>query len=66
MELKSKNEHNKWKIHFVTITGLVKKKGRIVVYQLSDNRIVTRDEGVALARAGEIKGVGIAHKKETT
>lgn len=49
-----------------TITGLVKRKGRIVGYQLSDNRIVTRDEGVALAQAGDIKGVGIAHKKETT
>ena len=49
----------------VTITGLVKKRGRIVGYQLSDNRLVNREDGVRLAKAGEIKGVGIAHRKET-
>lgn len=49
----------------VTITGLVKKQGRIKGYQLSDDRIVSRDEGVNLAKAGEIKGVGIAHNKDT-
>ena len=49
----------------VSITGLVKKSGRITGYQLSDNRIVSREEGVSLAKAGEIKGVGIAHRKST-
>lgn len=49
----------------VTITGLVKKRGRIAGYQLSDNRIVSREEGVSLAKAGEIKGVGVAHNKDT-
>ena len=49
----------------VSITGLVKEKGRVSGYQLSDDRIVDREEGVALAKAGEIKGVGIAHKKDT-
>lgn len=49
----------------VTITGLVKKRGRVTGYQLSDNRIVSREEGVSLAQAGQIKGVGIAHKKDT-
>lgn len=49
----------------VTITGLVKEDGRISGYQLSDQRIVSREEGVMLARAGEIKGVGIAHNKDT-
>ena len=49
----------------VSITGLVKEKGRVAGYKLSDDRIVDREEGVALARAGEIKGVGIAHKKDT-
>lgn len=49
----------------VSITGLVKEKGRVSGYQLSDDRIVSREEGVNLAKAGEIKGVGIAHKKET-
>lgn len=49
----------------VSITGLVKTSGRISGYQLSDDRIVSRDEGVSLAKAGKIKGVGIAHNKDT-
>ncbi|RKI92441.1 DUF3892 domain-containing protein [Parablautia intestinalis] len=49
----------------VTITGLVKSSGRIEGYQLSDERIVSRQEGVSLAKAGEIKGVGIAHNGDT-
>ncbi|MBQ9233737.1 MAG: DUF3892 domain-containing protein [Lachnospiraceae bacterium] len=49
----------------VTITGLVKKKGRVIGYQLSDERIINRDEGVRLAKAGEIRGVGVAHRKDT-
>ena len=49
----------------VTITGLVKERGRITGYQLSDDRIVSREEGVSLAKAGQIRGVGVAHKKET-
>jgi hypothetical protein len=49
----------------LTITGLVKEHGRISGYQLSDNRIISRSEGVALARSGGIRGVGIAHNKNT-
>lgn len=49
----------------VRITGLVKQHGRIQGYQLSDERIISRDEGVAMAKAGEIRGVGIAHRKDT-
>ena len=49
----------------VTITGLVKEHGKISGYQLSDNRIVSRAEGVELAKDGKIKGVGVAHRKET-
>lgn len=49
----------------VSITGLVKKSGRVSGYQLSDNRIVSREEGVALAKDGKIKGVGVAHNKDT-
>lgn len=49
----------------VTITGLVKEKGRISGYRLSDDRIVSREEGVTLAKSGMIKGVGIAHNKDT-
>ncbi|MCH5251662.1 MAG: DUF3892 domain-containing protein [Lachnospiraceae bacterium] len=49
----------------LTITGLTKHRGRISGYQLSDNRIVSRQEGVKLAKAGKIRGVGIAHRKDT-
>ncbi len=48
-----------------TITGLVKEKGEITGYQLSDKSIVSKQEGVNMARQGKIKGVGIAHKKDT-
>ena len=49
----------------VIITGLVKNHGRIEGYQLSDERIISRSEGVSMAKAGEIRGVGIAHRKDT-
>lgn len=49
----------------VSITGLVKSNGHISGYQLSDDRIVSREEGVSLAKAGKIKGVGVAHNKDT-
>lgn len=45
------------------ITALVKQSGKVTGYQLSDNRIVNKEEGVALAKQGEIKGVGIAKNK---
>jgi len=47
------------------ITGLVKSRGRISGYQLSDGSIVSKEEGVSMAKAGEIKGVGIAHRKDS-
>lgn len=47
------------------ITGLVKQGGKVTGYQLSDDRIVDKEEGVALAKAGEIAGVGIAHRRGT-
>lgn len=47
------------------ITGLVKHSGVITGYQLSDGQIVSKAEGVDMARNGQIRGVGIAHKKTT-
>ena len=41
------------------IVGLVKTSGKITGYQLS------KEEGVAMAKAGEIQGVGIAHRKDS-
>uniref|UniRef100_UPI00405610F8 DUF3892 domain-containing protein n=1 Tax=Agathobacter sp. TaxID=2021311 RepID=UPI00405610F8 len=45
------------------IVGLVKSGGRITGYQLSDGSNVSKEEGVAMAKAGNIQGVGVAHRK---
>ncbi len=47
------------------ISALVKERGKVTGYQLSDGRIITKEEGVAMAKAGEIRGVGVAHRKDT-
>lgn len=47
------------------IVALVKEEGRVAGYKLSDGRILTREEGVQLAREGGIHGVGIATNKGT-
>jgi len=47
------------------ITALVKDSGTITGYQLSDGSIISKEQGVELARQGEIAGVGIATKKGT-
>ena len=47
------------------IVGLVKHSGKIGGYQLSDGSTVSKDEGVQMAKNGEIKGVGVAHRGDT-
>lgn len=47
------------------IVGLVKNSGRVTGYQLSDGSTVSKEEGVAMAKAGEIQGVGVAHRKDS-
>ncbi len=47
------------------ITALVKFRGRIVGYRLSDDTVVSKEDGVALAKRGEIAGVGIGVRKGT-
>lgn len=47
------------------IVGLVKVDGRITEYQLSDNSIVEKQQGVDMAKQGQIAGVGIAHRGDT-
>ena len=47
------------------IVGLVKSKGRISGYQLSDGTKVSREQGVSMAKSGDIKNVGISHRKDT-
>lgn len=47
------------------IVALVKSGGRITGYQLSDGSTISKEEGVVMAKAGEIQGVGVAHRKDT-
>ena len=47
------------------IVGLVKSSGRITGYQLSDGTTVSKQEGIDLAKAGEINGVGVAHRGDS-
>ncbi len=47
------------------VVGLVKTSGRVTGYQLSDGSTVSKEEGVDMAKAGEIQGVGIAHRKDS-
>lgn len=47
------------------IVGLVKNSGRITGYQLSDGSTVSKEEGVSMAKAGKIQGVGVAHRKDS-
>lgn len=45
------------------IVALVKEGGRISGYKLSDGTVVSKEQGVQLAREGGIQGVGIASRK---
>lgn len=47
------------------IIGLVKSSGKISGYQLSDGSTVSKEQGVSMAKAGDIKGVGVAHRKDS-
>lgn len=47
------------------IVGLVKHSGKVTGYQLSDGNIVSKEEGVQLAKDGQIRGVGVAHRGDT-
>lgn len=47
------------------IVAIVKEHGKIAGYQLSDGKTVSKEEGVSLAKSGEIRGVGVAHRGET-
>ena len=47
------------------IIGLVKDSGRVTGYMLSDERFVSKEEAVSMAKQGQIAGVGIAHRGDT-
>ncbi|WP_394525181.1 DUF3892 domain-containing protein [Lacrimispora sp. JR3] len=44
------------------IVALVKESGRVTGYQLSDGRVLDKEEGVRLAKQGGIKGVGVSSR----
>ena len=48
-----------------TITALIKHSGEVTGYQLSDGSTISKEEGIELAKAGQISGVGIAHREDT-
>ena len=48
-----------------SITGLVKRSGKVTGYRLSDNTVLEKAQAVQLARQGGIAGVGIAHRGQT-
>lgn len=44
------------------ITRLIRKNGKISGYELSDGQVLSKAEGVALAKQGGIRGVAIASR----
>ena len=45
------------------ITGLVKERGRVSGYRLSDGQTIDKQSAINLARSGGIAGVGISSRK---
>jgi hypothetical protein len=43
-----------------SVTRLIRRGGRVEGYELSDGSMLTKEEGVALAKAGGIRGVAVA------
>ena len=46
-----------------TIVAVVKQGGEITGYQLSDGQVISKLEGIELAKGGHIRGVGIAENR---
>lgn len=42
------------------ITELVKRGGHVEGYRLSDGQVVSKEQGVSLAKGGDIRGVAVA------
>lgn len=45
------------------IVALAKESGRITGYQLSDGRVLSKEEGIREARNGGILGVGVSERR---
>lgn len=48
-----------------SIEAVVKSGNKVTGYKLSDGQIVSKEQGIALAKAGEIKNIGVATNKGT-
>ncbi len=49
----------------IEIVALIKDAGKVIGYKLSDGRTLNKEDGVALAKAGGIRGVGVATNQGT-
>lgn len=47
------------------VVGLVKESGKVTGYKLSDDTVVSKQDGVNMAKQGKISSVGIAHRGDT-
>ena len=47
------------------IIGLIKESGKVTGYKLSDQSSVSKSDAVSMAKSGQIKNVGIAHRGDT-
>ena len=48
-----------------SIEKLIRNNGKISGYQLSDGTVLTKAEGIALAKQGGIRGVAIASRSDS-
>jgi len=49
----------------LSITGVMKKSGRITGYQLSNGQTISKEQGVEMAKQNKIHGVGVATNQGT-
>ena len=47
-----------------SITAVVKKSGEIVGYELSNGEMISKEQGVQMAKEGQIKGVAVGVSKK--
>ena len=47
----------------LSIVAVSKRGGEITGYKLSDGRLVTKQDGIEMAKSGQIRGVGVAENR---
>lgn len=48
-----------------TVSRLVKHDGKVIGYELSDGQVTSKEEGVQMAKDGEIDGVIVSKRKDS-